>query len=240
MMMLTTTSTQTSPSTATVRWAAGNTKKGTINITLDFDSDEGADLIGELVAIKHLIFEKKVFGVIPTSGRGIKLFVSKGAIKKLVSGKSVKKYATKFAAFFNMRLLDIELEVLHSSPLLDDVDDYPIESLPAPRNVYAMTQEMVDTPRIGPVLISKHALDQYVDRNNDGQMKNPFDSLVKRLQHPQLRQLKIDSKVLEHKARKYGTADNIEIWGHESSTFKFQFLVNEDSRRVLLTVFEKA
>lgn len=49
-----------------------------------------------------------------------------------------------------------------------------------------------------------------------------------------------DEKVARHKARKYGRVDNVEVWGHRDSKFKYLMVINDDNKkRVLVTVFER-
>ena len=87
MMILTTVSEKVSETEARVFWRVGTKKKGILDVTLDFAHEESA-LLGELVAIQHLLFAKKVLDREPGSGQGYKLVVSKGAIRKLALGKS--------------------------------------------------------------------------------------------------------------------------------------------------------
>ncbi|ECE5538994.1 hypothetical protein DI235_23790, partial [Salmonella enterica] len=87
---------------------------------------------------------------------------------------------------------------------------------------------------------TQHAIDQYQARITSGDPKKPWASLVGRLQHPELQVQPFDEKVARHKARKYGRVDNVEVWGHRDSKFKYLMVINDDNqKRVLVTVFER-
>lgn len=238
MMTLTTVAEKIDDESARVFWRTGTTNKGVLDVTLDFESPDAA-LICELVAIRHLLFEKQVFDREPGSGAGYKLKVSKGAIRKLAQGKSAKQSAVKFAAFLSGRLQGVAIAVSQSMEFMADPEEGKVETLLGSREEFAQTFEKIHTPSMGDLLVTQHALDQYQARITSGDPKRPWMSLVKRLQHPELKIRKLTDKVLDHKARKYGRSDNVEAWGHPSSSFTFLVVKNEAGERVLVTVFER-
>lgn len=236
MMILTTISEKINDNTGRVFWRVGAKRNGIIDVKLEF-ANEDSDLLSELAAIKYLLFEVKVFDRAPVSGPGYKLFVSKGAIKKLVLGKSSKKHAEKFAAFLNNRMTGVRIEVSQSKELMADPETTPSVEIHANRREYANTHDAIETPAMGKVYVTAHAVNQYKERLRDGAPKNPWYSLVKRLKHPELSILHLPPSVLAHKTKKYGTVDNIEAWGHPTSRFTY-LVINEANRRTVVTVFE--
>lgn len=238
MMILTTISEKVSDTQARVFWRVGTKKHGILDVTLDFANEESA-LLGELVAMQHLLFNKKVFDREPGSGNGYKLVVSKGAIRKLALEKSTKKFAVKFAGFLTNRMKGVNIEVSQNYEFMPTVDECEPEQLGGERSVYAKTFDAVDTPAMGRVLVTQHAVEQYQERITSGSPKKPWASLVGRLKHPELRIQPLDKKVLAHKARKYGRSDNVEAWGHPTSSFTYLVIRNENDERVLVTVFER-
>lgn len=96
VMQLTTVSKRQSDNTALVYWRVGINRKGVVEVRLDVGSID-VELIAELGAIRYLLMECRVLNCTPSSGNGIKLCVSKGAIKKLTKGTSAKGYASRFA-----------------------------------------------------------------------------------------------------------------------------------------------
>ena len=97
------------------------------------------------------------------------------------------------------------------------------------------------TPQLlGRYLLLNMPLNQYQARITSGDPKKPWASLVSRLQHPELQLQPFDDKVARHKAIKYGRVDNVEVWGHRDSKFKYLMVINDDNnKRVLVTVFER-
>ncbi len=92
---------------------------------------------------------------------------------------------------------------------------------------------------MGCVKVTKHAVEQYQARITSGSPKKPWASLVNRLKHPELRIQPLDAKVLAHKARKYGRSDNVEAWGHPTSSFIYLVIREDNGERFLVTVFER-
>ncbi|MBS9424215.1 hypothetical protein [Photorhabdus caribbeanensis] len=242
MMTLTTVAKKTSNNSALVYWRVGTKRKGILDVRIDFEHDE-ADLLAELIAIRYLMFNKQVFSREPISGSGYKLEVSKGAIRKLMQGKSSKKFATKFSTFLTKgRMKGIVIEVSQDMALMPALDECDVELLNAEQQIYTQAQAYyeIDTPAIGKVLVTAHAVNQYQARITSGDPKKPWASLISRLQHPELQIQPFDERTVRHKVRKYGRTDNIEVWGHRDSKFKYLMIIDDDSKkRVLVTVFER-
>jgi hypothetical protein len=237
MMALTTVSEKIDDSKARVFWATGLKNSGILDVYLDFAHEDCA-LLAELIALRYLLFKKKVFDREPGGGGGYRLTVSKGAIKKLANKKSSKKHAFKFSSFLTNRMDGVVIEVSQAKTIMPSIDDCEPEIIGGEKGVYARTFDEITVPAIGRLLVTQHAVDQYQSRISSGAPKNPWASLVKRLSHPSLRVFPLDPKVLAHKARKYGRSDNVEAWSHPTSSFIYLVIRNDDDERVLVTVFE--
>ena len=239
MMTLTTVVQKKEEGSFYVFWRVGTKRKGVLNILLDKNLED-AGIVCELIATRYLALDKQVFCREPGGGTGYKLVVSKGAIKKLALGKSDKKNLTKFAAHVKTRLRGAEISVSQKMDFMPNLDECDIEILDPEIQEYTKTYDEIVTPAIGSVLVTQHAIEQYQARISTGDPKNPWASLVGRLQHPDIQVQTFDDKVARHKARKYGRVDNVEVWGHTDSKFKFLIVVNDDNeKRVLVTVFER-
>lgn len=238
MMTLNTLSEKRTDSEARIFWRTGTTKKGILDVKLDFEHEDAA-LIAELIALQYLLFEKKVFNREPGSGNGYKLVVSKGAIKKLALGKSNKKHAVKFAAFLTNRMKGVAIEVSQSRDLMATPEEQAPEVLHGNREVYARTFDPVETPAMGTILVTQHAVDRYQERITSGDPKKPWASLVGRLMHPELRKIDPGKRVLAHKARKYGDDNKTEYWSHPTSSFVYQVLRESSGAGILVTVYER-
>ncbi|EGQ7833876.1 hypothetical protein V9789_002750 [Vibrio vulnificus] len=232
MMTLTTFSEKQTDSKAYVYWRVGTKRGGILDVTLGLEHSDSA-LIAELYAIQHLLFVELVFGREPGSGNGYCLTVSKGAIKKLALGRSDKKYAYKYSVFLRNRMAGVTIEVSQSKDFLPVLNDSLTEVLTVDSTDIASEVHSINTPTMGQLKITKHAVEQYVSRLSSGKPKNPWLSLVKRLQHPRLCRSLLTDKVRQHKVRKYGTADNIEEWRHPDDEFRFLVLKDGDTRTLV-------
>lgn len=243
MMILTTVSQHTTAGNICVYWRVGSRRNGILRVTNVPAVINEADhlAVAEICAIRHLCFEKEVFGQPLLSGHGVTFSVSLGAIKKAALGHTTKFSLKPYALYFHEALRGASFSVSKSMDFMatesDDVEVLEVdESFLDPRG-------LIDTPAMGKLKITKHAVDQYLDRISTGRPQNPRASLIGRLRHPELSQSPLPASVAAHKAKKYGDANNIEVWGHASSPFKF-LVVREDlasgTERTLVTVFERS
>lgn len=246
MMQLTTVSKKQSGNTALVYWRVGINRKGVVEVRLDAGSTD-VELIAELAAIRHLIVDCCVFGRTPSSGTGIRLCVSKGAIKKLTKGTSAKGYASRFAALLTSRLFGVDILVSHNMKYMIQEDDEgyaeSFSHLDVNTTEYMTPHEVIETPVMGQVAITKHALERYSQRlgimDNGQIVKRPWASLARRLRNPELLQQSLDANVLAHKYRKYGNDSKVEIWKHPTDLLQFTVVVSPNNQRTLVTVFER-
>lgn len=240
MMILTTLSEKKNDSQVRVFWRTGIQNRGILDVTLANPHPESA-LLAELMAIQHLMFERLVFDREPIKGGGYKLITSKGAIKKLAMGKSDKQFAVPLSQFLRHRLSGITIEVSQSREYLPTLDDCMPEELQADQDHYLqeLSSDLVETPAMGSIVLTHHAVEQYASRIATGAPKDPRLSLIRRLMNPELINFPLSEKVLAHKARKYGRADNIEVWGHPTSNLSYQLVKDDSDRKVLVTVFRR-
>lgn len=238
MMILHTLSEKISDTQTRVYWRVGTKRKGILDVT-QASAHEDSALIGELIALQHLLFEKVVFtgSKGPGSGIGYKLVVSKGAIKKLATGRSDKKYAMKFAAFLTSRMKGVAIEVSQKREFMPTLEECEPELLVDANEKNSSTFDQIETPAMGTILVTQHAVDQYEARITSGSPKRPWASLVSRLMHPEMRQITLPPKVQAHKIRKYGQLD--EFWSHPTSRFQFVVTRNQDGKGTLVTVVER-
>lgn len=235
----------TSLSTADVYWRVGEENKGLLKVQLEFDSED-SDSIGELAALRFLLFEKQVTGSVVTSGKNLHIELSKGAARKAYLGKSDKKHILKFGAFLQLIKDDLQVKVGKWRPGNDE------------RARNAKNTEMLDVmnieyaqpgivfhgfPKFPKILITEHSLARYAERsmNESGVLKHPLTSLVKRLRHPDLQRDTLPKKVVEHKEKKYGKDGHVDVWRHPTSTINFGVLSNDSYPfPTLVTVFVKS
>lgn len=190
---------ETSPRSARVRWSVGVKNNGVLSVEF---SEHTADLeaAAELAAMRYLLVQKGVTGTEISSGKGLVIEVSKGAVRKLWLGKSSKRHLTKYGSFLRTQLEAAEVHVAKSPHAT-----IPSESAPVTDTlvVSPMRYEYVDTPH-GRIYITDHALERYKERMHQGYEEKAFSSLCNRLKHPALRPVELPSSVIKHKVKKHG------------------------------------
>ncbi len=89
-------------------WMTGLKAKGRVRLTVpEMDDPLTA---AELAAINYLLTVKNVAGQ-DKSGTGLRIWVSRGAIKKLLRESSAKAYLVPYANFLRTRFLGAAIEV---------------------------------------------------------------------------------------------------------------------------------
>jgi hypothetical protein len=218
-----------------VFWRVGG-RIGVIEITLEPDlelSDQAT--AAELAAIQHLLSDKEIMGANRT-GKGVILNVSRGAIRKLKIGSSSKADLTPYAVFLNTRYHEAVIEVGKKAPWVPTA----IEGLEHVHlNVSGPRYETINTPCMGRVVVTKHAIEQYEDRFCEGDLSRTWVSLTKRLQNPELAPIVLPPRVLKHKLMSYGDKAAT-IWRHPDGTLHFAVVDDPSGTRVLVTVFYRS
>ena len=94
--------------------------------------------------------------------------------------------------------------------------------------------EVINVPNIGPVVVTRHALERFVERLSDGAPKHPWKALCSKLLCSALTKAQLPESVAIQKAKKY--AQEAEFWQHEGSRMHF-VMVPDGSIKTLVTVF---
>ena len=202
-----------------VAWRVGTQRKGIIYIQ-DINIEDPL-AAAELVTIKHLLFVKNILKREILSGEGILLELSCPVIKKIYRGKTTKTHLVPYAHFMQSNLTGVSFSsTAKNDKYLPNPNDEElnIEHISADDNI---DYNIIDTPALGKIIISSHVIDQYAKRLHSGTPKKPIISLKNRIMHPELSLQKLPEKVLAHKLKKYGSVDELEVWGHESSQMHF-------------------
>lgn len=240
MMILATRPEVVDQSTVFVHWKVGQNRGGCVRVTIPSET-ENSPLVAELCTIRHLLLRKQVFNVLPMTGKGIALYVSTGAIRKLLLGTSNKKDAQAYARFLKPRLDGIDIKVVH-----EPIDNFPHSQddlnhceISATEPYFETPYDPIEGPAIGQVIITAHAVEQYIKRSGAELIKNPWASLMHRLMHEDLKKLPLPDNVIRHKERKYGKDNVVEAWGHENSLFGYLVITDETGKRMLVTVYRR-
>jgi hypothetical protein len=223
---------------AKVEWYIGKEKNGVILVNLD-KSYQDSDIVSELIVIRKLLIEDNILKRESIfNAKGMNLNVSKGAIKKLLQGKSEKKEIEPFVKFIDMLLPGIEITVQKKRQLINKEN---VQEFNASTVNYINTHITIETPAIGSIDVTYHAVKRLEERivAESGECKYPMQVLYNRITNPDLIKVDLPDNVIEHKQRKYRSENEVfEAWIHPTSTLNFAVVKDLDTEtKTLVTVF---
>ncbi|QCF28049.1 hypothetical protein [Hydrocarboniclastica marina] len=217
---------------AKVLWAVSDSRRGALVLRTTTPHPD-IDILAELAAAKHLITDRNILGNKVRNGVGVHLTFSKGAVKKLATGKSAKKHLQRYAAFLSSRLVGSKIEIQKKNERLPPADTEPTEVISPDARTYIE----VDTPALGPVQITDHALQRFIERFFPGKPENALKSLEERLMNASLKPIKLPGSVQAHKDRKYGKEDRA-VYRHPTDVVHFG-VIDRQHQKILVTVFNR-
>ncbi|EPK3333759.1 TPA: hypothetical protein ACKR0U_003124 [Proteus mirabilis] len=217
----------------TVYWKTGLRRGGELKVDLGEQYDKLPEqqkpIAAELYAIHQLLSVKEVMGS-NRSGNGLQVRVSKGAIKKLQKQRSTLHSLYSLTGFLLTRYQEAQISVEKR----DDWLSHSFEEYSVDNATVREIDEVINVPNIGPVVVTRHALERFVERLSDGAPKHPWKALYSKLLCPQLEKSKLPEKVATKKAKKY--SHEAEFWWHMGSKIHF-VIVPTESIKTLVTVF---
>ncbi|GIA60912.1 hypothetical protein VCSRO181_1577 [Vibrio cholerae] len=218
----------------TVYWKTGLRRGGELKVDLGEQYDKLPEqqkpIAAELYAIHHLLSVKEVMGS-NRSGNGLQIRVSKGAIKKLQKQRSTQHSLYSLTRFLLTRYQEAQISVEKR----DDWLSYLFEEYSVDNVTVRDIDEVINVPNIGPVVVTHHALDRFVERLSDGVPKHPWKALCSKLLCSGLTKTQLPENVAIQKAKKY--AQEAEFWQHVGSKMYF-VMIPGGSIKTLVTVFE--
>jgi hypothetical protein len=217
----------------TVYWKTGLRRGGELKVDLgeQYDKLPGQQkpIAAELYAIHHLVSVKEVMGS-NRSGNGLQIRVSKGAIKKLQKQRSTQHSLYSLTRFLLTRYQEAQISV----EKWDDWLSHSFEEYSIDNATVREIDEVINVPKIGPVVVTRHALERFVERLSDGAPKHPWKALCSKLLCSGLTKTQLPKNIAIQKAKKY--AQEAEFWQHVGSKMYF-VMITGDSMKTLVTVF---
>ena len=217
----------------TVYWKTGLRRGGELKVDLgeQYDKLPGQQklIAAELYAIHHLLSVKEVMGS-NRSGNGLQIRVSKGAIKKLQKQRSTQHSLYSLTRFLLTRYQEAQISV----EKWDDWLSHSFEEYSIDNATVREIDEVINVPKIGPVVVTRHALERFVERLSDGAPKHPWKALCSKLLCSGLTKTQLPKNIAIQKAKKY--AQEAEFWQHVGSKMYF-VMITGDSMKTLVTVF---
>lgn len=189
--------------------------------------------VAETVAIRYLLPRLIAKGGWGSTGRGTVLTVSKESIAHLVTQERKNRELMEYGYPLLSRYIQASVQLSSNGAWLPS----PAERLSMQViRVNANDYRGVDTVEtlIGHVVISRHAIERYEVYAGTKDSGAAWKSLVRRLNHPDIRQIQLPEKVVAHKLRKYGRVP--EVWRHPTDEVNLLFSPHH-SYKQLLTVF---
>uniref|UniRef100_UPI00050C1AAC hypothetical protein n=1 Tax=Vibrio cholerae TaxID=666 RepID=UPI00050C1AAC len=186
-------------------------------------------IAAELYAIHHLLSVNEVMGS-NRSGNGLQIRVSKGAIKKLQKQRSTQHSLYSLTRFLLTRYHEAQISVEKRDDWLShSFEEYSVDNAKV-RDI----DEVINVPKIGPVVVTRHALERFVERLSDGAPKHPWKALYTKLLCSGLTKAQLPESVAIQKSKKY--AQEAEFWQHVGSKIYF-VMIPGGSIKTLVTVF---
>lgn len=148
------------PDTFNVYWSNSDFRPGGLLEVRIRPDIPGRQIAAELSAIRHLLEERQVLGSNVTTGQGIKLTVSQGAIRKLCAQRSDKAHLAPYANFLVTRFGGCQIEVSKKTDWFAGLPQDSAENLLINRP----RRETLSIAGVGEVAVSSHALQRFAER----------------------------------------------------------------------------
>lgn len=217
----------TSKFNVSVAWFSGLSKNGVIDVRVS--QIEHRIAVAELTVARYLLWDCKIFGHRPGSGKGVELGLPHKTLHSLSLNSCVElKRASKY---LNTWLDGVQLNPEEIVGVAASTDQIPMIQ------PYRLPQPVFDSPVLGSVAISLHAIQRYQERFRHGYTKSPWLSLQRQLCNPELRQARLSDRTRFQKLLKYGD-DGSQIWHHPTGDLYF-LLVPQETHWLVVTVFSQ-
>ena len=139
-------------------WMTGLMQKGRVRSTVFMEDD--IKIGAELAAVQFLLEQKNVCGH-NKAGAGLRLWVSCDEISALLKEDSERSYLSAYANYLRTRFLGAEVIVDNES---HDWVDLLCEAQVDDLSVYGPAMTVIDVAGVGPVELTAHAVERYIQR----------------------------------------------------------------------------
>ncbi len=169
------------------QWRQNDTKQpsrgGTANVSLAPRWNEDRDILAELAAIHHILCVEQVHGQnrlgtsleVEVTFGAIRKALLKGAIKTTDKGDTDKHRVALFAKFLATKFFEAKISVIRPDKWRDDESKSTANFMVSVDRVPGVTVES----SVGPVVISRHALNRVVGRHIAKDIAPDEDDLLK-------------------------------------------------------------
>ncbi|HHC6571434.1 TPA: hypothetical protein ACN33D_001956 [Vibrio parahaemolyticus] len=208
-----------------VAWFSGLSKNGVIDVRVS--QIEHRIAVAELTVVRYLLWDRQVFGHRPGSGKGLEIGFPHTTFQSLEQCSSDELLRAN--QYLKTWLDGAQLKPDEIVGVAASTEQIPVIQ------PYRLPHPVFDSPVLGPVAISRHAIQRYQERFRHGYTKSPWSSLQRQLCNPELRQARLSERTRFQKLLKYGD-DGSQIWHHPTGELYF-LLVPQETHSLVVTVF---
>ncbi|EKO3632218.1 hypothetical protein M3927_002800 [Vibrio metschnikovii] len=217
----------TSKFKVSVAWFFGLSKNGVIDVRVS--QIEHRIAVAELTVARYLLWDCKIFGHRPGSGKGVELGLPYTTLHSLSLNSCVE--LQRASQYLKTWLNGVQLNPEEIVGVAASTDQIPVIQ------PYRLPQPVFDSPVLGPVAISRHAIQRYQERFRHGYTKSPWLSLQRQLCNPELRQARLSARTRFQKLLKHGD-DGSQVWHHPTGDLYF-LLVPQETHWLVVTIFSQ-
>lgn len=217
----------TSKFNVSVAWFSGLSKNGVIDVRVS--QIEHRIAVAELTVARYLLWGCQVFGHRPGSGKGVELGLPHKTLHSLSLNSCVE--LQRASQYLKTWLNGVQLNPEEIVGVAASTDQIPVIQ------PYRLPQPVFDSPVLGPVAISRHAIQRYQERFRHGYTKSPWLSLQRQLCNPELRQARLSARTRFQKLLKHGD-DGSQVWHHPTGDLYF-LLVPQETHWLVVTIFSQ-
>ncbi|ELB2804444.1 hypothetical protein QNE90_000082 [Vibrio alginolyticus] len=217
----------TSKFNVSVAWFSGLSKNGVIDVRVS--QIEHRIAVAELTVARYLLWDCQVFGHRPGGGNGIEIGFPHATLQSLK--QSTSNELQQASQYLKTWLDGVKLKPDEIVGVATVNEHIPVIQ------PYCSSQPVFDSPVLGPMAISRHAIQRYQERFRHGYTKSPWLSLQRQLCNPELRQARLSDRTRFQKLLKHGY-DGSQIWHHSTGDLYF-LLVPQETHWLVVTVFSQ-
>lgn len=227
--LLITTKTTSNPDTFKVFWSLGKNFNGVLEVDLR-RAVADKPVIAEMFALRYLLEDKQVCGENRT-GEGMRITVSSGAIKKAQRSDTDKTHLVRYAQFLATRFRDAEIEVEKDDSWVSNIAE---STAPVRLDANQAIDELIYLHGFGDVVLSRHVLERYMERNKVKGFAKAYKSLKRVAASSVIKPVLYSQNWELNKCLKHGV--NAKVFNHADSLINFIVSLEEGGRNVLTTV----
>lgn len=222
-----------------VHWSVGVNTNGVVEVNVPLDTPCRL-AIGEAIAIRTLLYDRKVLGQGLLTGNGRMLIIKSNDILRFVKGERIDETLALHCLYLTHELPEIIFEA-SDCPVTDEAygssEGWHIDQADWRDRRFKLPGELWPTA-LGPLYITKHVIEQFAARMLEvekTEITSPKRTLLRYLKPGiQMEKLELSEKEQEHKLSTYGPETEYEIWASPHNRLSFTIIPHPESKTATL------